>query len=157
MSTHVRNQKFFRRGKVLWNQGTLVNFLLKTQKNNPAWEIWRFFSLILLKLHFEWKIQPKDGHNQDLFSKIRALYAIFKKGQGRPHCLLLYLRACHATVFLIFLISRNIFTVILKVNFCKNNFIFQYFFMITNIKFKMFFIIFFLKSMYVSNTKVMNM
>ena len=45
---------------------------------------WSFFAQILLKLHFEWKIQAKDGHNQSLFFQIRALFSIFQKGQVRP-------------------------------------------------------------------------
>ena len=42
-----------------------------------------FVSQILLKLHFEQKIQPKDGHNQDLLFQNQCTFSIFKKGQVR--------------------------------------------------------------------------
>ena len=40
---------------------------------------------VKVKLYFEWKISPKDRHNQVLYyPKIRALFSILKKGQGAP-------------------------------------------------------------------------
>ena len=42
-------------------------FFKYTRKKAPQEKVLEFFSQILLKLHFEWEIQPKDGHNQDLF------------------------------------------------------------------------------------------
>ena len=54
----------------------------KTQEKMPQRETFQSFSLILLKLHFGWKISPKDRHNQDLFSKIRTHFLIFKKARG---------------------------------------------------------------------------
>ena len=42
-----------------------------------------FISWILLKLHFEYKSLTKMD-NDGLFSEIRALFSISKKGQGRP-------------------------------------------------------------------------
>ena len=36
------------------------------------------------KLHFEWKIERKDGPNQGLFFQHQATFFDFQKGQGRP-------------------------------------------------------------------------
>ena len=42
--TQARNQKFFRAGEMSWNQGTLINILLKGQeKKTPLGKIWDFF------------------------------------------------------------------------------------------------------------------
>ena len=64
---------------VLWNQHTLTNFSSKRPRRA---KFWRFFFWILLKLHFEWKIQPKDGHNYRLFSQNQGTFFDFQKGQG---------------------------------------------------------------------------
>ena len=84
-SLQTHNQKFFSAGEVLWSQGTLIKVSSKKHKKKRSRRenFGNFFPQLLLKLHFEWNIQ-KDGRNQGLFSKIRALFTIFKKGQGRP-------------------------------------------------------------------------
>ena len=35
----------------------------KKKKKRTQGKIWGFFSQILLKVHFEWKIEPKDENN----------------------------------------------------------------------------------------------
>ena len=51
---HVHNQDFFRAGKVSWNECTLINILFQHTKRRPCWEnVLRFFSWMLLKLHFK--------------------------------------------------------------------------------------------------------
>ena len=64
------HQRVFRTGEILWNQGTSINFLSKTQEKKRSHRqiFWSFFFQIILKLHFEWKIQAKDGHSYILFS-----------------------------------------------------------------------------------------
>ena len=76
------SEKSFREGEVWWNQ--------KTQKISKAQEKMtsqekrlKFFSYVLLKIHFERKIYSKDEHNLHIFPKIRALFSLFKKGQER--------------------------------------------------------------------------
>ena len=44
------------------------NSIKKSRRKTPQGKILEFFSQIPLKLHFEWQIQPKDGHNQGIFS-----------------------------------------------------------------------------------------
>ena len=75
LKTQARNQKFFRAGEISWNQGTLINLLLKKNKEKkPLREnLGNFFSLILLKttplienLTQRWTksgpLFPKSGH-----------------------------------------------------------------------------------------------
>ena len=51
-------------------------------------EFWNFFSEILLKLHLEWKVQPKDGHYQGLFpKKNQGTFFDFQKKAGETFLL----------------------------------------------------------------------
>ena len=79
----TRNKKSFWAGEVLWNQSTSINLSSKTQeKKVPQGKFWSFFSQILSKLRFEWKIQPKDGHNQSLFFQNQGTFFDFQKRAG---------------------------------------------------------------------------
>ena len=64
-------------------RGTLSLRQILRQKhkkiNSHREKIWAFFSQILSKLCFEWKIEPKDEHNQDIFSKIKGFIYDFQK------------------------------------------------------------------------------
>ena len=89
-----RSEKSFREGEVWWNQ--------KTQKISKAQEKMtsqgkrlKFFSYILLKIHFERKIYSKDEHNLHIFPKIRALFHFSKKGRKGVHLPPLQLRWCY--------------------------------------------------------------
>ena len=66
-------------------QGIWINFSLKTQEKKPYWEkCSNFFAQILLKLYFEWKIQPIDGHNQDpFFPENQGTFFDFQKRAGK--------------------------------------------------------------------------
>ena len=91
-----RIMKFFSTGGwgELGNLGTSINISkicqkhkISSQKHNkkrPRWEIFlKFFSRYSLKVHFEWKILPKDRNNQGFFlPKLGHFFSIFKKGRG---------------------------------------------------------------------------
>ena len=80
----VRNQKFSRTGWGWEEMGTLINISLKTQeKETPQGNILKLFLLNTLKATFWMENLTQNGHNQGLFSKIRALYSIFM-GMGSP-------------------------------------------------------------------------
>ena len=67
------------------NQDTLIKISLKTQEKELHREtVWGFFSEKLLKLHFEWKIETKDGLNQGISFKNQHTS---KKGKGGLHSL----------------------------------------------------------------------
>ena len=59
-------------------------FVKNKREKGPVGKNLGFFCLdtVILKLHYEWKIWPKDEHNQGLFSKVRAIFSIFKKDRG---------------------------------------------------------------------------
>ena len=62
---------------------TLINILSKSQEKRPRRKkFWSFFSKILLKLHFEWQIQPKDEHNQGIFLQNQGTFFDFQKMEG---------------------------------------------------------------------------
>ena len=74
--------QFWGAREVLWNYGTLINILSKTQEEKAKQgNILEFFLLDTLKTIFWIKIGAKDECNQGLFSKVGALFSIFKKGQ----------------------------------------------------------------------------
>ena len=76
-------QKFFRAGEVLWSYGTLMNFSSKTkEKRSHREKCWSFSPQILLKLHFEWKIQRKYRHIQGFFSQNQGTFFRFSKKAG---------------------------------------------------------------------------
>ena len=75
----ARNKKFFRVGRVSWNQGTSINIYQKPTKNKtPQEKIWSYFFQMILKLHF----YSKDGHSQGIrFPKSRHFFEFSKKGK----------------------------------------------------------------------------
>ena len=80
----ARKQKFFRAGEVLWNQGTSINFSSKTQKKGSAAKNFGAFSPRYSQNYIlNGKFNPRMD-TRLFFSKFRALFLIFKKGQRRP-------------------------------------------------------------------------
>ena len=82
----ARNQKFFREGEVSWNQGTLINISLKnTRKKGPAEKNLGVFSPRYSKNYtLNRNFNSKMNKIRAIFFQIRALFSIFKKGQGSP-------------------------------------------------------------------------
>ena len=101
-----RIMKFFSTGGwgELGNLGTSINISktcqkhkISSQKHNkkrPRWEIFlKFFSRYSLKVHFEWKILPKDRNNQAFFPKNQVTFIRFSKkaGEASPLSLVAHL------------------------------------------------------------------
>ena len=59
------------------------HFVKNPRKKGPAWKIFRGFLLDILKITLWIQWIQSDGYNQSLFSKIRALFLIFKKSEGK--------------------------------------------------------------------------
>ena len=76
-------RNFSRQGRFRGTREIRKTFSQKyTKKKTPLGKR-GFFSYILLKPHFKWKISPKDAHKQGLFSQNRVHFLIFLKDRGR--------------------------------------------------------------------------
>ena len=87
LKTQARNQKFFRAGEISWNQGTLINLLLKKKQGKKALQgkTWELLFLDTLKNYtFKRKFNAKMDKIRTSFSKTRTLFSIFKIEQGKP-------------------------------------------------------------------------
>ena len=59
------------------------HFIKKSRKKSLRGKMFEvFFSQVLLKLYFEWQIQPRDGHNQGFFFQSKGSFFDFQKRAG---------------------------------------------------------------------------
>ena len=71
----AHNQKFFRAGEGFVERGHFDKYFVRNiRKKAPTGKHFEGFSPIFCILYFEWKIQPKDGHNQVFFPKSRTQF-----------------------------------------------------------------------------------
>ena len=57
------------------------HFVKISRKKGRREKIWRFFSQIFLKLHFDWKTSPKDGRNQGFFQNLGHFFNFRKRAR----------------------------------------------------------------------------
>ena len=76
----ARNQKFFKAGKVSWNQGTSINISSKTHEHKASQaKFSEFFLLDTVKITFRMKNLIQRWTDLGHFvSKIRALFSILR-------------------------------------------------------------------------------
>ena len=70
--------------RMVWLGHFDKDFVKHQKKKSRLKTYCSFFSYILLKLHFEWEIPPKDGHNKGFSFKSQDAFFDFQKGLGRP-------------------------------------------------------------------------
>ena len=79
----TETETYSEHGQTFKMESTSIKISSKTPaKEAPQGNILEFFSKILLKLHFEWKISARDGHNLRLSLQKWGHFSIFKNGRG---------------------------------------------------------------------------